>query len=1129
MSKESVRSFDSVLADEVQALRTRREQVNGLFGTRDDSTMGRVPYTGPPPPNARELRPFGVCFSGGGIRSATFNLGVIQGLCRRGLLPYIDYLSTVSGGGYIGSWLHGVILRKHGGNPVTAQEELVHSKRNTAKPGDARDDPVTFLRKYSNYLAPKLGLFSGDTWTIVGVWLRNMSLNLLILLPFLAGLILLARRLGMLQIRYGNTESALWWCWLGALVFVVLVMDVRLSIIVYRQFPDSFLNRAFSGLLQKLKADRDGTRLNAASESAAATAQPIGERHLDRHPNRWSWAAIVMTLLAASVLGAAPGVGSNDFRTIFLIISPLFFLHQFLGGFPTCFLKRHATIQNPWRGGALIVLLFFIPVICAAITARGLVFVRSCLQSTTTADGWLAGGWLPFTIGPALVILVWMAGISLQIGLMGVDYPDTAREWLTQFGAQLAIAMSLWTGFLVLSYFGPLLVFWLAVVKGPLLYTAVSGWVASGIAAFFSGTSAKTKGNTANEASRGSPSLEKLATVVPPIFSVLTLLLVSFGAHLAVRYMVFGTAPLPPAGADWRQWFSDWYWPTLSPMVQIEHPGGVPWLQNSPAYATLLLGLAGVLTGILLSLRFNINEFSMHHFYKNRLVRCYLGAGNAQKRHPDRLTGFDSRDDFQISSLKATAHEPYNGPYPIVNCALNLNTGSELATAERKATSFVFTPNVCGFEPKLSAVDEVCIDQRLSADGYRDTEQFMMPNGPDLGTAMAISGAAANPNAGFHTSTPMAFLLTVFDVRFGWWVGNPRREKQSRHPGPRVALRSLLAELFAQTDSRSFYVNLSDGGHFENLGLYELVRRRCRYIIAGDAEEDPNYSFEALGSAIRKCRADFGIEIDIDIDSLRPAEGKKVSAGHCVVGTIHYREPERGEATRMCEEAEPADPSDMQGWLVYFKASMTGDEPEDVQQYRVNHPKFPHEPTSNQFFTESQFESYRRLGEHAVASAFDRVKKLRAATAEGRLLELFQDLYRKWHPAGNEEKPNNFTERYNGLMKRLAEDPDLEFIGWQFFPDRAAKARKAFRLPLHLNGEGDGHRKAFYYCLDAIQLMEDVYFTLELFDKANRYSPGYAGWMSTFHIWAHSPEVRQTWAVAKSGYNKLFQEFFATL
>src|SRR5215831_18241630 len=155
-----------VRAEELRALRKRR---TALF-----PNQRTLAGTGEP-------APLGIAFSGGGIRSATFNLGVLQGLAERGLLPHIDYLSTVSGGGYIGSWLHGIIRHRHGGDPRRAVPDL-DPKRPPRQP---EDDPVAFLRKYSNYLAPHLGLFSADFWTIESVWLRNMLLNLLILIPFL--------------------------------------------------------------------------------------------------------------------------------------------------------------------------------------------------------------------------------------------------------------------------------------------------------------------------------------------------------------------------------------------------------------------------------------------------------------------------------------------------------------------------------------------------------------------------------------------------------------------------------------------------------------------------------------------------------------------------------------------------------------------------------------------------------------------------------------------------------------------------------------------------------------------------------------------------------------------------------
>jgi hypothetical protein len=161
----------------------------------------------------------------------------------------------------------------------------------------------------------------------------------------------------------------------------------------------------------------------------------------------------------------------------------------------------------------------------------------------------------------------------------------------------------------------------------------------------------------------------------------------------------------------------------------------------------------------------------------------------------------------------------------------------------------------------------------------------------------------------------------------------------------------LVKELLGLTDARTKFVNLSDGGHFDNMGLYELIRRRCRYIIVNDGEQDQNLTFEGLAGAIRKCRIDFDTEICINVDEIRKKNEKgepaEFSQAHFAVGTIHYPE----------NRANP-------GVLVYLKSSLTGDEPTDVLQYHSLDPLFPHQSTGDQWFDESQFESYRRLGLH---------------------------------------------------------------------------------------------------------------------------------------------------------------------
>src|SRR5262249_7005942 len=140
---------------------------------------------------------------------------------------------------------------------------------------------------------------------------------------------------------------------------------------------------------------------------------------------------------------------------------------------------------------------------------------------------------------------------------------------------------------------------------------------------------------------------------------------------------------------------------------------------------------------------------------------------------------------------------------------------------------------------------------------------------PTLGQSVSVSGAAASPNMGYHTSPVVSFLLTVFNVRLGWWFPNPAKSGIN-FPSPHFSLRYLFAELFGGANDTSKFLNISDGGHFENLATYELVRRRCRVIIISDGECDPDMTFSGLGTLIRMCDVDFGARILIDVAPIRP-------------------------------------------------------------------------------------------------------------------------------------------------------------------------------------------------------------------------------------------------------------------
>jgi hypothetical protein len=170
---------------------------------------------------------------------------------------------------------------------------------------------------------------------------------------------------------------------------------------------------------------------------------------------------------------------------------------------------------------------------------------------------------------------------------------------------------------------------------------------------------------------------------------------------------------------------------------------------------------------------------------------------------------------------------------------------------------------------------------------------------------------------------------------------------------PRSSLKLIVDEALGQTDNKHPYVYLSDGGHFENLGLYEMVLRRCRTIVVSDGGADPLGAFEDLGNAIRKIRIDFGIPIEFRIVPIYARDGRGVPrpGKYCAIGTIRYS----------CVDEDAPD-----GTLIYLKPAFYGDEPRDVFNYAQTSQTFPHETTGDQFFSESQFESYRALGSYVI-------------------------------------------------------------------------------------------------------------------------------------------------------------------
>ncbi len=375
----------------------------------------------------------------------------------------------------------------------------------------------------------------------------------------------------------------------------------------------------------------------------------------------------------------------------------------------------------------------------------------------------------------------------------------------------------------------------------------------------------------------------------------------------------------------------------------------------------------------------NANANSLHQLYRDRLSKAFLFdpnwrmATNIWMRSTGKCSGKTDTagndsdllplDGKRISSL-TTAHAPYH----LINTALNIEASKYANRRGRNADFFIFSPLFTGSE----------------ATGYVQTKLMEKEQaGLTIATAMAASGAAASANMGSDTIRPVVPALSILNVRLGYWLVNPRKVAGALRKSPILRLFDRLyffKELFGLLSEESETVYVTDGGHIENLGLYELLRRRCRLIVAIDANSDPEMSFGDLVILERYARIDFGVRIDLPWAALRDASQRAskeiVGCGkllppeapngpHCALGTIYYP-----------KTAGETDKDDSTGVLLYVKSSFTGDENDYIVDYKRRHPDFPNETTLDHFFSEEQFEVYRALGFHAVKSAFDGADKV---------------------------------------------------------------------------------------------------------------------------------------------------------
>ncbi|MBZ9672338.1 patatin-like phospholipase family protein [Mesorhizobium sp. ES1-3] len=927
--------FNEVLREEYLAILERRKALNEIVGHHDrnkKSDAGSVAGNDPP-------WLFGVALSGGGIRSASFCLGALQALDQYGLTPRMDYLSTVSGGGYIGAAMVADMTRQEVEQAKRGEDKQLDfpfASRDDAH--DVRDNPlVGHIRDNSRFLAPR-GF--RDITLSIGILMRGWMVNFLLLLTLVLPLATFVILTNPTTDHLGHS----------------IILDVADWV-----FGDDWGQTGWTASLRSIVANPFvlshsalavfaiwlvawGLRRSYSDSYAVARK---GE-HLEQDS---FWARDGRALLLITTL-------------LFLIeVQPKIILWLIEVTSPT-FGRRQTTLETL---KALIAAAAAIVTATAAFRGLLISWVQKALNSPKIGHqirGYLAraaflalGLALPLLIyGFFLLITLWGIKISpvsiwginvSSISIWGIDIP-----WI--FGRASGYA------------YGPV---WLT-ANSHLLFTTLVVCMALFLA-----------GRTF--------AVRYLADDLAPgrLSSFFAAMMHDYSGSVVVKVVLVLASSVVFAMAA-RRSGSVWHWDEVTVLLNY-------------------LAITAIVT--IVAFNFTENANGLHRLYRDRLRWAF------------RLGGSEGDADIALKDLGVKA------PYLLINGTLNVRCARQAADPPRE--SFIAAvirwvarkiaaamrlrawrgPEIVlpgRRSPAPAALSPTAVDPSKrgrnaefflfskhfvgsESTGYARSKAMAKEEGQlDLAAAAAISGAAISSSMGRISLGLLGPTLALLNLRLGFWLPNPSgpafddRRARSAFPATEedTSQRSwedilrlyLLAEATGQLRSDSSRVYITDGGHIDNIGLYQLLKRRCKLIIVVDAEADAGMNFGAFTDVQRFARIDLGVRISLDWRPVRDAAlARDVNRTKIIPADslLHLRHFAVG---RIMYEKDP-----VEGILLYVKASVTGDEPDYVLDYERRYPLFPNEPTSDQFFSEEQMEAYRALGFHAMDRAL-REKQLPA-------------------------------------------------------------------------------------------------------------------------------------------------------
>lgn len=800
----------------------------------------------------------GLALSGGGIRSATFCLGVLQGLAALRKFRKIDFISTASGGGFIGSFVGRLFHRRLvtvQNNPAIAVEQVLR---------DTGSAPLRWLRSQADYIAA-----SGptDDRQNTAVYLRNLFTIHVILGVFLLAV-------------FGLIRGAGDW----------LTIHEYLPELPISQLPPSW-------------------------------ASP------------WWFIPVGIVFIGVIPLGlgywAAPRNGRDEAYNPVTLFAGIWLLLFVTYGFAT---------GGP--GQALVIGLISV--------VLSLLWVEVARYDSKLPQK---------LIGP---------------GAHALPESQVIRNRVTRSLGECLAMLGMITAFLLLDTLA-------RYISAHANRREELQHLWSGIGSFIAGLYAVTVVVT--------PWVKKLACrpeekpASTSLFSSKMLLAVAAGLALAMLILCLDTA-------------------SHSLFDRTTHGG---WIITAAAFVFSAFVARGYAF---------VNNSSLHATYAARLARTFLGASNPERIHQN---GREPSEDVKLShpedDLPLAEYQPeqQGGPLHLINTCLNetIDYASLRDVRGRRGLSLACGPCGVSIGRRMHALWDQkdrnslhSIQGRVDEfDAFRTVDGGALPVEPmTFGSWTAISGAAFTTGAGKDGSSPMTFLAGMTNIRLGyWWDTNPAGRAAQREFWPNLweSVKRLpwrlfrvqnmfireLRDRFHGAHNRLWY--LSDGGHFDNSAVYELIRRRLRFIIACDVGDDVDFSFDNTARFVRLARIDFGAEIEfLEPDATRKGWDRfGIHASAIPLWIRAWLNPE--QLGSICEVSRPdgfhgslarisysgGGPGSI-GWLLFLKSGMTGDESLDLVSYRLKNPHFPNDSTLDQSYDETQWESYRCLGEHISRKIF---------------------------------------------------------------------------------------------------------------------------------------------------------------